>query len=157
MRENIDMSWYRARAMQELAYDVEVGHAPQLEKSDSIKSVELHDDYKIALGRFVELKRRSLKLTSIELADRTNVEVGEILSIESDYHHIPEARTLYQLSILFGVSHEKLMELSGLVISKDAPYAGDAVRYAALSKSIEALSEDEQTALDGLVTVLSEG
>ena len=91
-----------------------------------------------------------------KLADNADIEVGEILSIEEDAHYFPDIRTVYQMADVFSVSQIRLMELSGLSKPKDVRFVEDAVRYAARSESIAALSDEEQAALDGLISVLSE-
>ena len=48
------------------------------------------------------------------------------------------------------------MGLSGLTRPKDIQYVEAAVRYAAKSESIASLSPEEQAALEGLISVLSE-
>lgn len=114
------------------------------------------DETRFALQRFIELSRRSKKLTVEELAEQADIEIAELINIESDVHHLPEPRTLYQLAQVFDVSQGKLMELSGLTKPKDVGFIEDAVRYAARSESIDKLSPEEQAALDGLISVLSE-
>ena len=114
------------------------------------------EDSRIAFGRFVHLMRRQRRLSIEKLAEEADLDIGELMSIEEDAHHTPEPRTIYQLASIFHVSQGRLMELAGLVRPKDVRFMQEAVRYAARSESVEALSSDEQAALDGLITVLSE-
>jgi len=113
------------------------------------------DETRFVLQRFIELGRRGMNLSVEQLAEKADIEISELISIEADIHHLPEARTLYQLAQVFDVSQGKLMELSGLTKPKDVNYLEEAVRYAARSESIEKLNPEEQAALDGLVSVLS--
>lgn len=131
-----------------IAADPIIGHVDERDHATE----ESHQ----AFRRFVELRRRSLGVSIEKLAEQADVDVGELLNIESDAHFLPETRTLYQLSQVFGVSHQKLMGLSGLTQPKDVSYVKEAVRYAAKSGSIEELTPEEQAALDGLISVLSE-
>lgn len=117
---------------------------------------EAVEESRLALGRFVSLMRRRSRLSIEALAEKAEVEVGEILSIEKDAHYVPEMRTIYRLALAFGVSQKKLMGLSGLTRPKDVTYLDEAVRYAARSESIADLTAEEQAALDGLIAVLSE-
>lgn len=109
----------------------------------------------LALGRFINLMRRNQRLSIEALARKADVDIGELLSLENNATHLPDVRTLYQLSEIFGVSQEKLMGLSGLTHANDN-YVEEAVRYAAKSASVEVLSEDEHIILNGLISVLSE-
>jgi len=118
--------------------------------------VEILDESRIALGRFVQLKRRKEELTIEQLAERADIEISELLNIEHDASYEPEPRTVYQLAVTFKVDQSKLMVLSGLTRPKDVTFVEDALRYAARSESLEALSGEEQAALDGLIAVLSE-
>jgi transcriptional regulator with XRE-family HTH domain len=111
---------------------------------------------RLALGRFINLKRRGEGLTIEELADKADVDLGDLLSLESNASFLPDARTLYQLSEVFGVSQEKLMGLSGLTHPNNNEYVEEAVRYAAKSASIEVLSTEEASILNGFISVLSE-
>lgn len=110
----------------------------------------------LALGRFINLMRRDQGLSIEALAEKADIEIGELLSLENNATHLPDVRTLYQLSEVFGVSQEKLMGLSGLTRANDDDYVEEAVRYAAKSASVEVLTEDEHAILHGLISVLSE-
>ncbi|WP_436399588.1 helix-turn-helix domain-containing protein [Roseobacter sp. S98] len=111
---------------------------------------------RLALGRFINLMRRDQGLSIEALAEKADIEIGELLSLENNAAHLPDVRTLYQLSEVFGVSQEKLMGLSGLTHANDDDYVEEAVRYAAKSASVEVLTEDEHAILNGLISVLSE-
>ncbi|MEG3087429.1 helix-turn-helix domain-containing protein [Sphingomonas sp. PB4P5] len=155
--------WCIAMAEQEIDFEVGAGTLaldPTFDEqgSDGTQPAlqDPGDESRLALGRFVSLARRRSGLTIEALAQKIDLEVGEVLSIERDPHHVPNTRTVYQLAMVFGVSQQKLMGLSGLTRPKDVRYLDEAVRYAARSESIERLSRDEQEALDGLIAVLSE-
>ena len=157
MKIEVTKDWCEAMARQEA--DVEVGAG--LIAADPIFNGEAahdttFDESRIALGRFVHLMRRRDKLSLEALAERADVDLAELMSIEFDAHYLPESRTLYQLAHTFKVSHKKLMGLSGLTKPKDVQYVEEAVRYAARSESIETLSAEEQAALEWLISVLSE-
>jgi len=111
---------------------------------------------RLALGRFINLMRRNQGLSIEDLAHKADIEIGDLYSLENNAIHLPDARTLYQLSEAFGVSQEKLMGLSGLTHSNDDHYVEEAVRYAAKSASVEVLSDDEHSILNGFISVLSE-
>lgn len=155
----IDVSKDWSMTMAQLEAGVEVGAG--LIAADPIfdgeaELDELRDESRLAFGRFVKLMRRGRGWSVEKLADSADIEMGEILSIEEDTHYSPDIRTVYQMADVFSVSQIRLMELAGLSKPKDVKFIEDAVRYAARSESIAALSDEEQAALDGLISVLSE-
>ena len=160
MKTRLTKQWIAEKAI--LEADLEVGAGllsgdPDYHEKGETGSNPIKDESRLALGRFVNLKRRSLGLTINELADQADIETGELYGIEeSEITHLPEPRTVYQLAKAFSVSHESLMILSGLAKENDEKIISDAVRYAARSESLEALNETEKLALDGLVKVLTE-
>lgn len=112
------------------------------------------EETRLAFARFVNMARRRRGWSIEKLADDADIEVGELMSIEQDAHHEPELRTIWRLSEIFDVSQTRLMELAGLVAPKDTQAIEEAVRYAARSTAITALTAEEQVAFDGLVSVL---
>lgn len=157
MKIEVTKDWCKTMAQREADAEVGAGFIAADPIFDGEAGYELaFDESRIALGRFVHLMRRQRKLSLEQLAEAADVDVGELMSIEVDAHHLPEPRTMYQLANIFGVSQRKLMGLSGLTRTKDVSYVEEAVRYAARSESLEELSAEEQAALDGLILVLSE-
>lgn len=157
MTTEITPEWCLAMARGEVGFDIGAG----LLAIDPTGSQELHEndnaeESRLALSRFVTLMRRKGGMSIEALADRADIDVGELLAIEKDAHHAPEVRTIYKLAMVFGVSQKKLMGLSGLTRPKDISYVDQAVRYAARSESIAVLSAEEQAALDGFISILSE-
>lgn len=112
------------------------------------------EETRLAFARFVNMARRQHGWSIEKLADDADIEVGELMSIEQDAHHEPELRTVWRLSEVFDVSQARLMELAGLASPKDTHAIEEAVRYAARSTAITALTTEEQAAFDGLVSVL---
>lgn len=156
MKIDVTKDW--CMTMAQLEAGVEVGAG--LIAADPIFDGEvvlddMRDESRLAFGHFVNLMRRGRGWSIEELADSADIEMGDILSIEEDAHYFPEARTVYQMASIFSVSQSRLMELSGLSKPKDVKFVEDAIRYAARSESIKALSDEEQAALDGFILVLS--
>ena len=112
------------------------------------------EETRLAFARFVNMARRQRGWSIEKLADDAHIEVGELMSIEQDGGHEPELRTIWRLSEIFDVSQARLMELAGLASPKDTHAMEEAVRYAARSTAITALTAEEQAAFDGLVSVL---
>ena len=161
MKINVTQAWCKKMAGFEASAEVGAGLLaidPILDDGNPVsgRSENFGDETRFALQRFVELSRRSMNLSVEKLAERADIDLSELIALETDIHHLPEPRTLYQLAQVFNVSQSKLMELSGLTQPKDIHYLEEAVRYAARSESIEKLTTEEQAALDGLISVLSE-
>ncbi len=156
MKINVTKAWCEKMARREAYAEVGAGLLA-IDPTFEIESVSetSSDETRFVLQRFIELGRRGMGLSVEQLAEQADIEIAELISIESDIHHLPEPRTLYQLAQVFEVSQVKLMELSGLTNPKDVNYLEEAVRYAARSESIEKLNPEEQAALDGLISVLS--
>jgi transcriptional regulator with XRE-family HTH domain len=114
------------------------------------------DEPAVAFGRFVRLMRRSRGLSIEKLADDADVDIGELVSIEDDPHFKPEVRTVYQLSIVFDVQRANLLQIAGLTQPKNERIYEEAVRFAARSEPVVALTREEQEALETFVAVLSE-
>jgi HTH-type transcriptional regulator, competence development regulator len=115
------------------------------------------EDLRLAFGRFVRLMRRERGLSVEKLAERAALDLSELVSIEEDLDFRPEPRTVYQLANTFDVPQQRLMQLAGLAVSRDAGFSQEAVRFAARSESTQKLSRDEKAALDAFLTVLSKG
>jgi len=161
MKINVTKTWCKKMAGLEAFAEVGAGLLaidPILNDGEPVSGKPEHfgDETRFALQRFVGLSRRSMNLSVEKLAERADIDLSELITLETDVHHLPEPRTLYQLAQVFNVSQSKLMELSGLTQPKDVHYLEEAVRYAARSESIAKLTAEEQAALDGLISVLSE-
>jgi transcriptional regulator with XRE-family HTH domain len=119
-------------------------------------SVSAPEETSFAFSRFVRLARRSRGLTVETLAERADVEVVELVTIEENSQYKPDLRTVYQLANFFGVQRTNLLQVAGLTAPKDSLLMNEAVRFAARSESIAALTAEERTALEAFVSVLSE-
>lgn len=117
---------------------------------------ESPEEASFAFSRFVRLARRSRGLTVETLAERADVEVAELLTIEEDSRYKPDLRTVYQLANFFGVQRTNLLQVAGLTAPKDSYLIDEAVRFAARSESVAALTAEERAALDAFVSILSE-
>jgi len=156
MKFEISRDWCVSKAKSETDAEIGAGFLgvdPIISPEEDLAVI---DESRIAFGRFINLNRRKLRFSIEKLAEEADLEVGELLSIEHDVNHEPEPRTIYQLARVFDVDHKKLMALSGLAKSRDSAFIQDAVRYAARSESLADLNDDEQAALEALVSVLVE-
>ena len=110
----------------------------------------------VAFGRLVNLMRRQREISLEQLAENADVDMADLVKIESDPHHRPELRTAYQLANYFKVSQAGLMQVVGLAGAKDSRLFDEGVRFAARSESTAELTPQEVAALEAFVAVLSE-
>lgn len=109
-----------------------------------------------AFGKLINLCRRKRGYSIEKLAEEAQVEVAELYKVERDLHYRPEPRTVYQLSHLFHLPNDKLLQLSGNMVVRDSHFQDSAVRFAARSESVDKLSREEHVALEEFVKLLSE-
>jgi len=146
-------------SMAELEADAEIGAGlvaidPVFNgETVAVKSAE---ESIVAFSRFVQLARRNRGLTIEALAEKADVEVFELVTIEEDGQYKPDLRTVYQLANFFDVQRANLLQVAGLIAAKDTHIINEAVRFAARSESVAALTAEERAALDAFVSVLSE-
>lgn len=105
------------------------------------------------LGKFIELSRRNRRLTVEDLAAQADVDLSDLVELETNESAAPEPRTVYQLSQVFGVPAQAMMELAGLATAR-GEVNNAAVRFAARAESISDLSEQERSALEEFVGIL---
>lgn len=110
----------------------------------------------VAFGRFVNLMRRQQGMSLEQLAVDADVDMADLVEVESDPYHRPELRTACQLASYFKVPQAGLMQVAGLAAPKDARLFDEGVRFAARSKSTAELTPEEGAALEAFVAVLSE-
>jgi transcriptional regulator with XRE-family HTH domain len=113
------------------------------------------DPKRKSLGKLIELSRRRLQLSVEQLAQRAEVDFAELLAIENAEDIVPEGRTIYQLAQILRIKPEPLLELAGLVVAKSLQLRESAIRFAARSEPMEALSKEEEEALNWFVRELS--
>lgn len=123
---------------------------PQADES-KIKTL----DTRLALGQFVELWRRNRGWNAEDLAINAGIDVEEVLEIEHNPYCEPEASAIHKLAPIMGVSSRRLLELAGLVKNRTPCLREAAIRFAARSESISALSEVEKEAFEAFVTTLT--
>ena len=154
MKFTFSPDWCLAAANRE--EDHEIGVGPRSPAPSQDQDIGIDPGTRLAFGRLVQLMRRKLRLSIEQLAEKTSVDVEAILRIEDDLHHVPEPRTVYQLATIFKLPKQPFAQLSGLTVEKNVRLHQEAVRFAARSDSVAALTAEEQLALDQFVRVLSE-
>ena len=160
MKIEFTKEWCMRMAKLEASADAEIGAGalavdPVFSGETSVL-VHPVDEAGYAFGRFVSLSRRNRGLTVETLAERADVEVAELLIIEENNQYKADLRTVYQLANFFNVPRSNLLQIAGLTAPKDTQLMTEAVRFAARSESVAALTDEERAALDAFVSVLSE-
>ena len=157
MKTTLNESWYWRMA--ELEGDLEVGAGAialdPIAYSSEQPAVS-SDKGRRALGQFVKLMRRKRQISIETLASEVDVDLSELMKVETDLSGLPGPRTLHNIAEYFDVSYDKLMGLSGLMQPKDRNYLEESVRFAARSEIPEALSPVEQEISEQWLSVLSE-
>jgi transcriptional regulator with XRE-family HTH domain len=147
--------WFERSALIEGDAEVGAGFPP------SPVTIEPHTqdittlDTRIAFGQFVALWRRNHGWNAETLAAEAGIDTAEVLEIEHDPHCEPEPDAVFKLAGVFRVPPRKLMEIAGLVESRTPRLREQAVRFAARSEPIAALTETEKQALEAFVVALS--
>ena len=152
MKIEISKEWCLRMAQHEGAAEIGAGQLA----IDPVFDVVDEEGPNIAFGRFVNLMRRRRRMSLDRLAVVTDVGLADLVEIESDPHHKPELRTVYQLANYFKVSRARLMQVAGLAVPKDGRLFEEGVRFAARSGSTADLTPEESAALEAFVAVLSE-
>ena len=158
MAEKFSKEW--CIQMAQLEADAEVGAGwlavdPILD-GETVPSAATNDaGPNVAFGRFVRLMRRRKGLTLGKLAADADVDMVDLIAIESVPSHKPELRTAYQLANYFNVSRTGLLQVAGLTAPKDAGLLSETIRFAARSEPMAELTPEENAALEAFVTILS--
>lgn len=101
-----------------------------------------------------QLRRRD-GLTIPQLADRIRVEPEELEHIEQDPSYVPRPRTMHMLASYMKVSTQAVQSLTVDAIARNDNVAQAALKFAASSKDLSALSSAERRGLNDFVKFLS--
>jgi hypothetical protein len=109
---------------------------------------------RLAFGTLVSFRRRAMKLTLEELAEKARVELEELFCIEEDPNYVPEPRTVHNLGHQLKLPVPQLLVLSGNATSQNAQLDKAALKFAARSRAVEKLNSEQKDALNEFVKVL---
>lgn len=112
-------------------------------------------DTRIAFGTLVELWRRNRGWDAVKLAEEAGVAPAEVLEIERHPEAEPEPRAVCQLARVFNLPATVLLELAGLGTPATASLREEAVRFAARSEPVAALSPHERDALESFLAAIN--
>jgi len=102
----------------------------------------------------LQMLRRKQKLTIDQLAAKTDIDRGELVSLERNLGYRPSPLTLHKLSQFYGIPEKRLLVLAGAVRDVPQAFCDQASRFAAQSESFANLTAEEKTALDEFLRVL---
>jgi transcriptional regulator with XRE-family HTH domain len=159
MKFNTDRKWLERRAEQEDRHFISVGGListldPTCQAE--ISSVPNVETTKTAFVRLLQLARRERRLSLEQLAEKADVDLAELLKIETDETFTPALRTVHQLAAVLDLPAKKLMVLAGLLQIKDPSLQQASVRFAARSEPAGDVSPEEHAALEEYVKFLNE-
>jgi transcriptional regulator with XRE-family HTH domain len=94
-------------------------------------------------------------MSIIDLAQKSGLDIEEVLSIEKETNKKPTPRVIYKIAQALNLPCGGLMELAGLMERRDEELSKAAVKFAACSEPSAALSKNERNALQEFVGVLA--
>jgi len=159
MKFNTDRKWLERRAEQEDRHFISVGgliSALDPTCQAEVSEMPSIETTKTAFVRLLQLARRERKLSLEKLAEKADVDLAELLKIETDENFTPGLRTVHQLASTLDLPAKKLMVLAGLLQVKDPHLQQASVRFAARSEPIGNVSPEEHAALEEYVKFLNE-
>lgn len=157
MKLSYPKEWFEQRIEKDGNVEIGAGVPTTPNQVDSADEPKVRRiDTRIAFGQFVTLWRRNKGWNADQLAIEAGIDPEEVLQIEHDPHCEPEPDAVFRLAKVFGLPPRALMELAGLVVQRSPQLREEAIRFAARSEPIAALSDVERQAFEAFVTALSE-
>ncbi len=154
MKANNDREWLKRQAALEDGAFVSVGGFVESLGVDELVGNVI--PLRSAFARLIQLARRERNLSCEQFAGKVDVDLAEVLGIETDEHYTPALRTVHQIANFLCLPERKLLALSGLLKVKDAQFQTAALQFAARSEPVEKLTEEEHSALEEYVKFLCE-
>lgn len=155
MKFNSDPEWLKKQATLEDNCFVSVGGLVS-----AVEDLEQHSQQattsRAAFVNLLNLTRREHKLTWEQFSQKLDVDLAELIGIENDENYKPTPRTVTKIAHFLHVPAEKLFILSGLARAHDRQFQEAALRFAARSQPVKALSSEEHEALEDYVKFLCE-
>lgn len=158
MKFDIPKAWFVRSAEIEGDSEVGAGHLAFLDEPKAEKAVfvDIAAEWRLAFGRFVELMRRKRGWTIQELAEKADIDVGELLIIEKNPQHEAELSTVHGLAKTLEVPAKRLIRMAGLAEERSSTLLEASLRFAASTESTAPLSHDEEIALQTYLKVVLE-
>jgi transcriptional regulator with XRE-family HTH domain len=149
--------WLRRTIAADPDIDIEAGSPlPPGTPADAVIGERNVVQLRVALGVLVRQLRLRDQLSMAELAERVQVSEDDLRRVEHDPHYTARPRLIFQLSHYFKVPLDKLSQMAGATHAVNRTLYNEAVRYAARSDDVSALTDEERRDLDAFVTMLTE-
>jgi len=110
---------------------------------------------RVAFGKLVDLRRRSLGLTLEQLAERARVALIELVGMAQGGMDVPAEPAVRRLAQSLSLPEDSLLELAGYGQAADTSIQEAAVRFAARLEPVEQLSNEENEAMQEFVHCLA--
>jgi transcriptional regulator with XRE-family HTH domain len=108
------------------------------------------------IGKVVRFVREQRGWTREELAELADVDEGEIVRIETTVGHQLAPRTVVNLATVCGFSTFRFQQFANHVVMRDERSELAELKFAARSRSVSEVTQEELHAVSALVAVLSE-
>ncbi|MBI5604272.1 MAG: helix-turn-helix domain-containing protein [Deltaproteobacteria bacterium] len=95
-------------------------------------------------------------LSPDQIAQKTEIDKRDILSMERSINYRPTPLILHKLSKFYGISQRKLAALAGAIKEIPPEFQAEASRFAAKSESFSNLTDEEKVTLDEFVKFLKD-
>jgi transcriptional regulator with XRE-family HTH domain len=156
MKLNLSQAWLERIVADEVGHEIGAGAlAYKPVDQNGVANDPRSEQEQVAFSTLIQFMRRKRRLSIEELAKVAQVDVVEILGIETDPHFEPKPRSIHQLANYFGLPVIPLTRLSGLADGRREKYTEAAIHFAAKSKGVQTLTRDEEAALSEFVKFLS--
>lgn len=152
---NNDVVWLKQMAEDEDYGFISAGGLYARRLDEQQQEMKQSNKNSCVLGQLVELARRRKGMSPLDLSKAAQVGLSEVLEVLSGQATEPKPRVLFMLSQALDLPAEGLMELGGLMESRDKHLEEAVVRFAAQSKPTAKLSRSEKEALEEFVKVLA--
>lgn len=146
-----DRQWYARMIQETLDDDFVIGPAFDAKAKEAAPA---EPPLTVAFGLLVKFSRRAKRLSVEELAERLSVEADELQHIERDPEFRARPRTISKVANFFDLPVGEVMKLAGAAVSNDASFNTNALKFAAHSDDMAALTREEQEALKSFVRYL---
>lgn len=146
-----DRQWYARMIQGTLDDDFVIGPAFDARANEAPHTEQ---PLTVAFGLLVRFSRRAKRLSVVELAEKLSVEAEELHHIERDPEFRARPRTISKVANFFNLPVGEVMKLAGAAVSNDDSFYTKALKFAAHSDDMAALTQEEQEALKSFIRYL---
>jgi hypothetical protein len=141
----------QAREAWTKALSENIGNAVHSADSESAQNKPQPNSVQRGFSSLMAILRRSKDMEIPELALSAQVNPKELTRVESEPGYIPSPRTIVQLEGFFRLPKDTLGRLSGAVTKGSDAFEGDLLKFAACSKGMGKLTNEEKKLLNEFV------